>query len=462
MRKIQNSKFKIQIVRKTFFRIAAFAQLCGLILILSIIGFAQTTATSLASQAALVKEFDVNGLKVLVKRRPNSPTVAAGLFFRGGSSNLTAENAGIENFTLDVAAEGSRRYPRETLRRELAATASTISSGSNYDFSGLALGSTRANFDRSWDVFTDIALNPAFAPEDVERIRSQILTGLKNQTDDPDSYLQVLQNKVIYANNAYANDPTGTPEVVSRLTAADLRAYHQKLLQTSRMLLVIVGDLDADDLQRRITASFGNLPRGDYKPTPVPTLSFVEPTLDVTTRALPTNYVQGVFLSPSLKDEDYYAMRVATTLLRDKVFEEVRVKRNLSYAPNADMGSLAANTGNIYVTAVDANQAVSVMLREIDDLKTQPVDGREISGVSGQFLTTYYIGQETNAAQAAELARYELTGNGWRESFEFLNKVKQVTPQDVQRVSQKYMKNLRFVVLGNPSSINRQIFLQQM
>jgi zinc protease len=125
------------------------------------------------------------------------------------------------------------------------------------------------------------------------------------------------------------------------------------------------------------------------------------------------------------------------------------------------MGAFAANTGNIYVTAVDANQAVRVMLNEINDLRTETVDERQISGVTGQFLTTYYLGQETNAAQAAELARYELIGNGWRDSFEFLNRVQRVTPEDVRRVSQKYMKNLRFVVLGNPDSINRQVFLQK-
>lgn len=440
--------------------VSKFVLLTLIVLTFSAAGFAQTASTNLSSQASLVTEFDVNGLKVLVKRRPNSPTVAAGLFFRGGSRNLSAQNAGIENFMLSAATEGSKKYPTEALRRELAGTASSIGAGSNYDFSVLSLASTRANFDRSWDVFTDIALNPTFAPEDVERVREQILTGLRNRTDDPDSYLQVLQNKVIYSGNPYSNEPNGTIENISKMTAADLRAYHQKLLQTSRMLLVIVGDLDAADLQKRIAASFGNLPKGDYKEKPTTALSFVQPTLDVTSRSLPTNYIQGVFLSPSLKDEDYYAMRVATTLLRDKVFEEVRVKRNLSYAPNAEMGLLAANTGNIYVTAVDANQAVSVMLREIENLKTERVDAREISGVAGQFLTTYYLGQETNAAQAVELARYELNGNGWRDSFEFLNNVKRVTPEDVQRVAQKYMKNLRFVVLGNPASINRQIFLQ--
>jgi zinc protease len=266
---------------------------------------------------------------------------------------------------------------------------------------------------------------------------------------------------VIYAKHPYSNDVRGTVETISHFTAADLRAYHQKTLQTSQLLLVVVGDLDAKDLQKRIADSFGKLSRGDYKAQPLPSLNFAEPTLDVTSRTLPTNYIQGVFNAPSLNNPDYYAMRVATAMLRDRVFEEVRVKRNLSYAPSADLGSLASNTANIYVTAVDANQATSVMLNEINNLKQEAVSPDEISGVTGQFLTTYYLGQETNVAQAGELARYELTGGGWRNSFEFLNRVNEVKPSDVQRVAQKYMKNLRFIVLGNPTAINRQIFLQK-
>ncbi|HXH69011.1 MAG TPA: pitrilysin family protein [Pyrinomonadaceae bacterium] len=425
------------------------------------LNFAQTGKINIAEQAALVTEFDVNGLKVLVKRRQSAPTVAAGLFIRGGAQNITGKNAGIENFMLNAAAEGSKKFPREALRRELARTGSGIGSSVSNDYSVLSLVSTRQNFDRSWDVFTDIALNPAFASEDLELTREKILTALRDDEDSPDGFLQVLQDRVIYAEHPYANAVRGTIETISRFTAADLRAYHQKTLQTSQLLLVVVGDLDAKDLQKRIADSFGKLPRGDYKAQPLPALSFAEPTLDVTSRTLPTNYIQGVFNAPSLGNPDYYAMRVATAMLRDRVFEEVRVKRNLSYAPSADLNLLASNTANIYVTAVDANQAISVMLNEINNLKQKTVNPEEISGVTGQFLTTYYLGQETNVAQAAELARYELTGGSWRNSFEFLNKVREVKPEDVQRVAQKYMKNLRFIVLGNPTAINRQIFLQK-
>lgn len=423
---------------------------------------AQVVGTDLTSQAALVSEFDVNGLKVLVKRRPGSATVAGGLFFRGGVKNVNAQNAGIENFALSVASEASVGYPRVALRRELSSTGSSITSGSSYDYSVLALASTRENFERTWKAFTDVALRPSFTDQDVQLTREKILTSLRNQEDDPDGLLQVLANKTINAKTAYENDPGGTIESISKITAADLRAYHQSMMQTSRMLLVIVGDateLDTVTLKQRVEAAFGKLPRGNYKETPTPNLDFSKPTLDISQRALPTNYIQGEFAAPSIASPDFFAMRVATTILRDRVFEEVRVKRNLSYAPNADMGGQAANTANIYVSAVDANQSVRLMLNEINRLKTQPVDPSDISGVAGQFLTTYFIGQETNAAQAAELARYELIGGGWRNSFQFLDKVRQVTPADIQMVANKYMKNIRFVVVGNPAAIDRSVFL---
>jgi predicted Zn-dependent peptidase len=80
--------------------------------------------------------------------------------------------------------------------------------------------------------------------------------------------------------------------------------------------------------------------------------------------------------------------------------------------------------------------------------------------MAGQFLTNYYLRQETNAAQAGELARYELIGGGWRNSFEFLNRIRSVKPEDIQTVANKYMKNIRFVVVGNPAAINKSVFLQ--
>ncbi|HEY0081061.1 MAG TPA: pitrilysin family protein [Pyrinomonadaceae bacterium] len=412
-----------------------------------------------AQQASLVTEFEVNGLKVLVKRRAGSQTVVAGLFLRGGARNITAENAGIEALMLDSASEASLNYPRERMRRELSRMGTSISYGVNYDYSAFTLASTRANFDRSWDIFTDVTLRPTFAREDVERVRNRLVVSLSDDTDVPDSYLQLLQSKIAYAGHPYLNHPQGTAQSVSRLTVEDLRRYHQQMMQTSRLLLVIVGDLDAEVIRRRVTDSLAKLPRGNYQPVPLPPLTFDAPTVEITQRTLPTNYVQGVFTAPSLNTADIYPMRIASTILQNRVLVEVRYRRNLSYAPDAFLSSQSANVGGIYVTAVDANQAVRVMLDEITKLQREPISQEDITSTVQHFLTRHYLGQETNAAQAGELAQYELIGGGWRNSLNFIERLRAVTPADVQRVARTYMRNIRFVVLGNPESIDKTIFI---
>ena len=151
-------------------------------------------------------------------------------------------------------------------------------------------------------------------------------------------------------------------------------------------------------------------------------------------------------------------MRIASSILRDRVFQEVRAKRNLSYAPEAFLRSQGANIGGIYVTAVDANQSVHLMLDEIARLQKETIDNQDIQAVVAQYLTSYYLGQETNAAQAAELAQFELLGGGWRNSMSVIEQLSAVTPADVQKVALKYMRNIRFVVLGDPKSIDTRVF----
>lgn len=418
----------------------------------------QTVPSIVAKQAALVSEFDVNGLKVLVKQREGSLTVAAGLFIRGGSKNINADNAGIEALMLSASTEATANFPRDRMRNELSRMGTLIGSSTNNDYSVLSLACTRTHFDRSWQMFTDVAIRPSFTREDVSLVQERTVVSLRDDTDNPDSYLQLLQDRVAYVGHPYLNRTEGTAETVAKISTEDLRRYHDKVMETSRMLLVIVGDVNPADIRTQVTASLGKLPRGNYKPEPVRQLEFDKSSVEVTPRDLPTNYVQGLFAAPSLTSPDIYPMRVASSLLRDRVFEEVRVKRNLSYAPEAFLRTQEANVGGIYVTAVDANQSVRIMLNEIARLQHEPVGADDIQAVIAQYLTNYYLGQETNAAQAGELAQYELIGGGWRNSVDFLEKLTAVTPADIQRVSQKYMRNIRFVVLGNPKSVDTGVF----
>lgn len=412
-----------------------------------------------ARQMAQVTEFEVNGLKVLIKRRPSAPTVAGGLFIKGGARNITDKNVGIENLMLASAVEAGKKFPQQVVRREISRTGSGIGTTASTDYSVISFGTTRPNFDRIWEIFTDVVINPAFNAEDIERNRRSILTGLRESEISPEGALEAALQRNVYSGHPYGNDVSGTIPVIQNLKAEDLRAYHQKVMQTSQLLLVLVGDLDAEDVRARVAASFGKLPRGDYKDGAYPAIDFSRPTLDVVARTnLPTTYAMGVFNAPNLGSTDYYAMRVATAILASLVYREVRLKRQLSYAPDADIGSSQANTGNISVSSTDINQSIRIMTEQIDLLRKFTLDDGDISEVAGNFLTSYYLGQETSGAQAGELAKYEIVGGGWRNYYKFLDGLKKVRASDVKDVANKYMKNLRFVVVGDPASVNRSVF----
>lgn len=435
--------------------------LSRIFLLISLLAFAAgSNAQDAATAAKQITEFDVGGMKVIVKRRTGAPTVATGLFFRGGSRNLTPETAGLESFTLAAAQEGSKNFPRAVLRKELSRIGSSIGAGSNYDFSVLSLGSTKQNFDVSWRMFVDVALNPTFAAADVERVREARLTSLRTVNDSPEGQLEELNAKIVYAGHPYTVSPDGTIETIRRFKMADLSAYHRSLLQTSRMLLVVVGDVEPETFRKRVEAAFSTLPRGNYKDAPLPPITFSKPSVDVESKPVETNYVKGTFSAPPIGSSDYYAMRSAISALSTNVFQEVRVKRNLSYAPSAEMNSMAANTASISVSSTNPNEAVQVMLSEMKKLRERPLDPSTLKELSGFFLTTHYIKQETNAAQAAELAQYELVGGGWRNSLVFLDRVRSVTASEVQAAANKYMRGVRFTVVGNPTDVDKTVFLQ--
>lgn len=430
-----------------------------LILVFSVDG-QEAKLDNFAAQASQVTEFDVNGLKVILKRRAGSPTIAGGLFVRGGARNINEKNAGIESLMLAAAIESGKNLPRQTVRRELSRMGSAFGSSVTNDFSVVSLGTTRQNFDKVWEIYSEVLINPAFAEEDIIRNREQILTGLREAGTLPESALESLQDRAIYTGHPYANDVRGSIATIGSLTVADLRSYHKNIMETSRLLFVFVGDMDADQLKSKIAATFGKLPRGTYKDPQYSPLDFSKATLDSAQRTLPTNYVKGTFAAPAPGNPDYNAMRVAMAILQTLIFQEVRTQRQLSYAPDAEMNTLGTNTASISVSANDANQAVAVMRDQIKILQTRPLNEDVIGEIASFFLTRHYLGQETSGAQVAELARYELVGGGWRNSFEFLNGVRAVTARDVQTVSNKYMKNLRFTFIGNTAGIDRSVYLQ--
>ena len=173
-----------------------------------------------ARPGAPAGSFSVNGLKVIFVPAGASDIVSANMYFRGGSSVIDLNQAGIENLALQVATLATKSYPREKLNEELESMDSQISSAAGRDYASISLQCVKQNFARSWKIFADAILNPSFDSTDVELQRASILSSIRQSEDDPDQYLGRLAMEAFYVDHPYAVDPSGTEKTVRSFTGA--------------------------------------------------------------------------------------------------------------------------------------------------------------------------------------------------------------------------------------------------
>jgi len=218
--------------------------------------------------------------------------------------------------------------------------------------------------------------------------------------------------------------------------------------------LVVVGNVSRADIDAKVAAAFGSLPATGGEAVPAAPLGSARANLATVQQALPTNYIIGLYAAPGPSHADYAALRVATRVLTERLFEEVRTKRNLSYAVAAGLGNRVANRGNIYVTAVQPDTTLKVMQTEVRRLQQDPVPASRLGQTVNVFLTAYLMSQQSNMGQAADLGLWELSGGGWANSRAFRDRLRAVTPADVQRVARTYMKNFSFALIGDPAKLD--------
>lgn len=422
--------------------------------------FCLVPSIALAQAADATTDFTLpNGLKVIHRLVKGNEVVAARVYFKGGASNINEKNAGIETLLFEVAQSGTKNFTKSQINRELAKMGTIVNSGGGYDYSVLASLCVRPHFDRSWQLLTDMVLNPTFDEKEVALERDQLINGLRQEGDDPETYVTSQSEKLLYAAHPYSNRPFGTIESVSKLTSADLKAYHAAHLMASRMLVVVVGNVTPEEVRRKVETAFGSLPKGDYQSTPPPTFKNSEkPEFKLIERGVPTYYIRGVFSAPSIGDPDYAPLMVATNILYQQFFQEVRVRRNLSYAPNIELLTQGANSGFISVSTPKPNEALSVMFDQIELIQKNTINKDALPEILTGFLTTYYRNLETNDAQASRLGEYELLAGGWRKGMSWIDEVNKVTPEDINRVANKYLKNFHFAVIGDKAAFDPGLF----
>jgi zinc protease len=412
--------------------------------------------TNRRSEDPMTVAFDASGIRVIQRIDTTTEIVVANLYLLGGTRQVSAQTAGIEPFLLEATGRGTRVYPREKLRRQMARLGTSIGIDAEEDWTSLGIRATRTTFDSTWSVFASRVMEPVLDSADVELVRAQIMSTVAQRRDDPDALLEFLADSFAFADHPYAQSPVGTEESLSRLTVTDLRRYHREQFVKSRMLLVVVGNARRPNIERLVRQTLGRLPAGEYRWTLPDTLPRRTSAVRVVSRPLPTNYVLGYYRGPRAGTKEYRALRVASAVLTGQLFSEIRSRRNLTYAVDAPFLERAMGAGGLYVTTVSPERTLDIMRQELVTLRTSRVSNEGLARLVQQFITEYFLNNETAAAQADFLARAELNGGDYRTAQSFADDLRRLTPDDVQAAAERYMRDIRFVYLGDSSKVPRR------
>jgi zinc protease len=406
------------------------------------------------AMASLTTSFDVAGVRVILRQNNANNVVAANLYLLGGSRQITEANAGIEPVLLEVSDRGTRRYPKNSLRRAMSRLGSEIAVAPRADWTMFGIRSSTEVFDSTWAIFADRVMHPTLAKSEVSLVKAQYLSGIRQRRDDPEALADYLADSISFVGHPYAVSVVGNEKSIQALDSASLREYHRSQFVTSRMVLVVVGNIDRAHIERLVTQSIGQLPRGNYKWVVPPRIPELQTALVIERRQLPTNYILGYYSGPLANGRDYQALRVATSVLTGRMFAEIRSRQSLTYDVHAPFVDRAATAGGLFVSTVSPDTTLKLMRAAIVDLQQGTLDPAGLKQLEEQFITEYFLDNETNAAQADFLARAQLYAGDYREAERFVDALKSVTPEDIQRVARKYMKGFRFAYVGDPSKLN--------
>lgn len=414
------------------------------------IALAAGTAGAQADTATVL--YTVSGVRV-IQRKTTASIVVANLYLLGGVRQLTPRTAGIENFLLAVSEFGTQKYPKDIMRRALARTGSEIPVAPAEDWTLVSVHTTTSELDSTWSIFAERIMHPSLDSTDVEFVRDQMVSGIRQRADSPDATLDYLSDSIAYAGTAYALSPFGTEASLSRISRAELRAYERDQMVTSRMLLVIVGNVSRAKVEALVSSTIGKLPAGKYAWTMPDTMPTRPADVIFDQRPLPTNYIQGFINGPPANSPDAPALRVAAAVLSGRMFAEIRSRRNLTYAVSASFRDRGLISIELYVTTTSPDTTVALMSEQVHELQEGEIETERLRPLVQQFITEYFLDNETITAQADFLARNQIYRGDFHAGARFVADLKAVTGADVRRVARTYFKNVRWAYVGDPTRI---------
>jgi zinc protease len=411
-----------------------------------------TVKTAVAQQKAY--EMMVDGVKVIVQPSGND-IVEVQTIIKGGVQNYPVTKMGIESMAINALTEcGTLKHDKNSFKNQIEKISAAVYGGSNKNFSVIRLNCIKGDFEAAWPLYVEAITIPKFDEKEFERIKQDAINNLKASESDPDEAIDKYADKVAFAGRDYVKDPAGTPEIIQKLTAADTKAYYQSVLTKSRMLVVIVADLDRAAITAKVKGMLTGIKQGAPFELKKSFFRVYKNTFSGEKRDLATNYVEGVTSGPAPGTPDFDAFNVAMRIFADKHFLDVRTNNGLSYAPGAWFSVGATSVAKFSVSTTQPDKYIAVFDKLVDKIKGQGFNAAEVADMKVTYLTSFYYKNETNSAQASSIASNEVLHNNWKRSLTLAEDVKKLTPTQVSDAFRKYIGNIIWVYQGDTKKVN--------
>jgi zinc protease len=417
--------------------------------------------TQLTAQMGKAYDMTINGVKVIVQPSGNDIVVIQTVI-KGGVQNYKADKAGIESLAMTALTEcGTTKNDKNSFKNKLDKVSAQVGGGTGMDYATFSLNCIKSDFETVWPLYTEALTSPLFDEKEFARIKQDAVNSIRAADGDPDNAIDKMARQTAFKDKNYAKDPQGTVDIVSKLTAAETKKYWQSIFTRSRMVIVIVGDLDKATIESKVKTFLAKIPQGTPFVMKKETYAPPQNTFKPQERENATNYIQGITGGPMPGTTDFNAFVLAMRIFSTRHFVDVRSKNGLSYAPGAWFSAGSANYANLFVTTTEPDKYIAVARQLIDKIKKEGFTADELRNMKTQYLTNVYSRQETNDAQAGSLASNEVIHGNWRRSNSIGEDMKKVTLDQINTVFRKYINNITWSYQGDPKKVNQTLYTQK-
>lgn len=391
-----------------------------------------------------------NGIVVLVRENHASPSVVVSGLVRVGAADERPEQAGLAAFTAAALMRGTARRTFAQIYEELESVgASAGISGGTYN-TGFAGKSLAEDLPLVLDILSDTLRHPTFPPDEIEKLRGEILTDLEERTHDTARMAALTFHELAYpAGHPYARSLSGYVETVSHITRDDLAAFYAGGYGPAGAIVAVVGAVKTDEALAQVEAAFGDWAGPTHERVPLPDVPRIAETRE---RFVPipgktqSDIVLG-YPGPARTDPAFLDAAVCNTVLgvfgmMGRLGDKVRDQQGLAYYAYSRVdGGPGPGPWRVIagVNPTNVARAIASIRAEIARICEEPVDEQELADNKAFLTGSLPLRLETNEGVAQIIVDMERYNLGLDYLQRYADLINAITPEQVQAAAQKWL-----------------------